>query len=154
MNNHMIYDYSLERASIGSSLAAFAAGYQPKKTPMIRENPREMMTAPDEICRLHPAIFTAAKLRAVPSARPMSPPERESVTDSTRNWERIIRGVAPRALRIPISPVRSTTETSMMFMIPMPPTTSDIAAMAARKAENVDMSLSDISFIVAGLNMR
>ena len=36
---------------------------------------------------------------------------------------------APIALRMPISRVRSRTETSMMFMIPMPPTTSEIEAM-------------------------
>ena len=35
---------------------------------------------------------------------------------------------APIAIRMPISRVRSVTETSMMFMIPMPPTTSETAA--------------------------
>ena len=35
---------------------------------------------------------------------------------------------APIAMRMPISRVRSVTETSMMFMIPMPPTTSETAA--------------------------
>ena len=41
----------------------------------------------------------------------------------------MIRGVAPSALRSPISRIRSVTETSMMFMTPMPPTSSEIAAM-------------------------
>ena len=36
---------------------------------------------------------------------------------------------APTDLRMPISRVRSVTETSMMFMMPMPPTSSDTAAM-------------------------
>ena len=35
---------------------------------------------------------------------------------------------APTAMRRPISRVRSVTETSMMFMIPTPPTTSEIMA--------------------------
>ena len=35
---------------------------------------------------------------------------------------------APSALRMPISRVRSVTDTSMMFMITMPPTSSEIAA--------------------------
>ena len=35
---------------------------------------------------------------------------------------------APTALRSPISRVRSLTETSMMFMIPMPPTRSEMPA--------------------------
>ena len=37
---------------------------------------------------------------------------------------------APIALRMPISRVRSVTVTSMMFMTPMPPTSSEIAATA------------------------
>ncbi len=40
---------------------------------------------------------------------------------------------APRALRSPISRVRSVTETSMMFMIPIPPTSSEMPAMPPRK---------------------
>ena len=35
-------------------------------------------------------------------------------------------------MRRPISRVRSVTETSMMFMMPMPPTSSETEAMAAR----------------------
>ena len=40
---------------------------------------------------------------------------------------------APMALRIPISRVRSVTLTSMMFMIPIPPTRSEMPATAPRK---------------------
>ena len=35
---------------------------------------------------------------------------------------------APVAMRTPISRVRSVTDTSMMFITPMPPTSSEIAA--------------------------
>ena len=45
----------------------------------------------------------------------------------------MLRRVAPSALRTPISRVRSVTETSMMFMIPMPPTTRLTAAMLASR---------------------
>ena len=38
---------------------------------------------------------------------------------------------APRARRTPISRVRSTTATSMMFMITMPPTPSDTEAISS-----------------------
>ena len=44
---------------------------------------------------------------------------------------------APMAMRIPISRVRSVTDTSMMFMIPMPPTTSETHATAP---SSVDMT--------------
>ena len=45
---------------------------------------------------------------------------------------------APTACRRPISLVRSVTDTSMMFMIPMPPTISDTDAMAA---SSIDITL-------------
>ena len=38
--------------------------------------------------------------------------------------------VAPTARRTPISRVRSMTLASMMFMMPMPPTSSEIDAIA------------------------
>ena len=38
------------------------------------------------------------------------------------------RRLAPIALRMPISRVRSVTDTSMMFMITIPPTSREIAA--------------------------
>ena len=45
--------------------------------------------------------------------------------------------VAPIAMRMPISRVRSVTETSMMFMMPMPPTSSEIAAMPTSSSVSV-----------------
>ena len=56
---------------------------------------------------------------------------------STRNWRRMTRGVAPRALRRPISRMRSVTETSMMFMTPIPPTIREMAAMPPRRMVSV-----------------
>ena len=41
---------------------------------------------------------------------------------------------APSALRMPISRVRSVTETSMMFMIPMPPTSRLMPPIAPRSS--------------------
>ena len=45
--------------------------------------------------------------------------------------------VAPSAFRIPTSRVRSVTDTSMMFIIPIPPTSSETDAMPARSSVNV-----------------
>ncbi len=45
--------------------------------------------------------------------------------------------LAPIALRMPISRVRSVTVTSMMFMTPIPPTSSEIAATAPSKTVKV-----------------
>ena len=52
---------------------------------------------------------------------------------------------APTAIRRPISRVRSVTETSMMFMMPTPPTTSEIRATASNKVL-IDWVVDDIIF--------
>ena len=64
----------------------------------------------------------------------MPPPNRLSTTASTRNCSSTSRPRAPIAMRRPISRVRSVTDTSMMFMMPMPPTSSDTPAMLASSA--------------------
>ena len=48
------------------------------------------------------------------------------------------RRFAPTALRTPISRVRSVTETSMMFMMPMPPTSSASPAMELNRMAKID----------------
>ena len=57
------------------------------------------------------------------------PPTPVSATASRRNWTRISDLRAPMALRMPISDVRSVTEISMMFMTPIPPTSSPTQLM-------------------------
>ena len=66
----------------------------------------------------------------MPRIMPSNPPTELSETASIRNWVRISRPCAPTAIRVPISRVRSVTLTSMIFIIPMPPTTSDTPAIA------------------------
>ena len=49
---------------------------------------------------------------------------------------------------MPISLVRSVTETIMMFMMPMPPTSSEMAAMAVRMVTTmltIEVMVSNIS---------
>ena len=65
----------------------------------------------------------------MPSTMPIAPPVRLSTIDSIRNCVRTADERAPMAMRMPISRVRSVTETSMMFMMPMPPTSSETPAM-------------------------
>ena len=48
--------------------------------------------------------------------------------DSARNCNRIEPVRAPRAFLIPISLVRSVTDTSIIFITPIPPTIRDMAA--------------------------
>ncbi len=67
----------------------------------------------------------------MPAITPTAPPITDSPVASNRNWRSTSRWRAPTAMRRPISRVRSVTETSMMFMMPMPPTASDTPATAA-----------------------
>ena len=60
---------------------------------------------------------------------------------------------APMALRRPISRVRSVTDTSMMFMMPMPPTSSEMAAMAPRNSVSVAVMLVMVLSTSAGLKI-
>ena len=57
----------------------------------------------------------------MPTKMPRMPPVPVSVMASKRNCQVMSRLRAPIALRTPISRVRSVTETSMMFITPIPP---------------------------------
>ena len=70
---------------------------------------------------------------------PMMPPVTQSVADSMRNCRVISPRVAPSARRTPISRMRSVTLVSIMFMMPMPPTTSEIPATDPMMSENAFM---------------
>ena len=72
----------------------------------------------------------------------MMPPARLSVIASARNCISTSRLRAPTAMRRPISRVRSVTETSMMFMMPMPPTSSETPATLASSAVIVRLDRS------------
>ncbi len=65
---------------------------------------------------------------------PTRPPSSDSTTASTRNCSSTSRSSAPMARRMPISRVRSVTDTSMMFMMPMPPTEQAHAGDGAEQA--------------------
>jgi hypothetical protein len=56
----------------------------------------------------------------------------DKVAASVTNCCLMSRCRAPRARRMPISRVRSVTVASMMFMMPMPPTISEMPAMVTR----------------------
>ncbi len=70
----------------------------------------------------------ASREVATPRLTPSRPPTNDRVIASIRNWRRMWPARAPRARRMPISRVRSLTDTNMMFMMPMPPTTREMAA--------------------------
>ena len=68
---------------------------------------------------------------------PITPPVDARATASARNCTSTSAVRAPIAIRKPISRVREVTDTSMMFITPMPPTTSD--TVAAPTSSNVNV---------------
>ncbi len=78
-------------------------------------------------------------LPTTPAITPAIPPNSDTSTASTRNWIRMSLRRAPTALRIPISRVRSVTDTSMMFITPIPPTSSEIAATSPSSVVNTPL---------------
>ncbi len=59
------------------------------------------------------------------------------VAASTRNCQRISRRLAPRALRTPISRVRSVTEIIMIATTPTPPTINPTLDSASMTRKNI-----------------
>src|SRR5437016_1403050 len=118
---------SCRRAAIGSSRAARVAGYTPATIPT--PPPRATPTRIDQGATAAGSGVSAATAPASPMPRTTPPvaPAVASVAASTRNCRRMSRRRAPSDLRIPISRVRSATAISMMFMMTIPPTTSDTA---------------------------
>ena len=77
--------------------------------------------------------------KLTPNITPIIPPVTESKIASIRNWFKISIPRAPTLIRRPISRVRSVTDTYMMFMIPMPPTSSEMPATEPNRMVIVDM---------------
>ena len=80
------------------------------------------------------------------------PPTSDMVADSMRNCDMTSLRRAPSALRTPISRVRSVTETSMMFMMTMPPTTSEMAASETKSEEAGADALPDADEGLVGID--
>jgi hypothetical protein len=79
-------------------------------------------------------IFTSFSMLESPKAthHPTMPLTKARTQPSARKSIRMRNRVAPRALRSPISRVRSETVTSMMFITPMPPSDSVTKPINAR----------------------
>src|SRR2546430_2905624 len=117
-------------ASTGSSRAAFIAGYVPKIKPTEMETKKArrmelMVTMVD-----HPAIQAISLDIPKPVTTPRKPPAKEISTASMTNWRTMSERRAPMARRTPISRVRSRMAANMMFMMPIPPTSREMEAMA------------------------
>ena len=70
-----------------------------------------------------------ATVATEPKRIPITPPMELVMAASITNCCMMTPRFAPRALRMPISLVRSVTDTSMMFMTPIPPTRREMLAI-------------------------
>src|SRR5579872_5329122 len=127
--------YSWRSASMGERREARTAGYVPKNSPIASDEATAVKRIGNQwMLDTVPAnCLSSSELPAIaasePSTVPSAPPMQVMAIASVRNCTRMSPRDAPMALRMPISRVRSITETIMMFMTPMPPTTSAMAPM-------------------------
>ena len=129
-----------------SSGAALWAGMYPNISPMKAHTPKLISTLHKGTVAGKPIMF-APQLSKYPNPMPMKPPVRHITMLSKRNWRLMSMPRAPTDMRRPISLVRSVTETSMMFMMPMPATSSEKAAATTSTVCRVVMVLDMVSII-------
>ena len=104
-------------------------GIEPKTTPTVTETPRRRGSpAARRAWASAGASRTRNEARRGRAAMPHAAAEQAQHHGLDQELPQDDRGAAPTAMRRPISRVRSVTETSMMFMMPTPPTTSEISA--------------------------
>jgi hypothetical protein len=133
--------HSRRSAWIGSSCAARLAGKNPNTSPIVMLVPRATISDVGSTLIVHPNASDVSVIIVPLTRSPATPPSNESTIASTKNWTRMSISCAPMAIRIPISRVRSATETSMMFITPMPPTINETAATemsSASSASKID----------------
>ena len=126
-------------------MEALFAGKIPKTIPIVTAEKNESNTASKEMIAVINLFITKTiiKLKMIQMIHHI----RLNVTDSVRNWRRISLLCAPIALRIQISLILSVTETSIIFITPIPHTSNDIAAIHARRAVKIPVILLTVSII-------
>lgn len=139
---------------MGSRDAALSAGKNPKTIPIAEVNVSESVIAHVGMSAdwtLSCGMSVRIDMNNWAQRRPMMPPRRQRMTASVRNCKSMIAGFAPIAFLRPISLVLSETETSMIFMIPMPPTRSEMPTIhAAMPRMTLAMDLNS-SMILSGM---
>lgn len=113
-------------SAVGAVREARTAGNTPASAPtaMVTNTPENSTAGGMETAQ--PLDRAAMAVTSQPSSVPASPPSAESSIASKRNCHRTCRRVAPNARRNPISLRRSSTEMTMVFATPIPPTSSAI----------------------------
>ena len=130
-------------------LAAFLAGIYPNKTPMTTQTLKDnSIDHSGTILGIEKSGKTHSEA-AIPSNTPKIPPVTLIMMDSIRNCTLITKPVAPTAILKPISFVRSVTDTSMMFIIPIPAINNEKPAAIPRISVTVSIVDDRVSIISA-----
>ena len=114
---------------MGFNFAARFAGIYPKINPIPTDTLKEMITATGVGVAVMPIRFPATWVTMAPRIMPIMPPMELVTAASITNCCMIVPLFAPKDFRIPISLVRSVTDTSMMFITPTPATRREIPAI-------------------------
>src|SRR5574341_2000097 len=122
---------------MGSRPEAFRAGYKPKKIPTKAEKKKATRMEEGAIKVFQLAALERITEPNIPNKIPNKPPKSDKTNASIKNWDKMSPLLAPIAILIPISLVLSVTETSMIFMIPIPPTIKETKAIPAKSKEKV-----------------
>lgn len=104
------------------------AGQRPKTIPTHTENETDKKTENPDTKAAQPANFETAKEIRTPRLTPKNPPSTDKADDSIKNCNKTAVFVAPIAFLNPISLVLSLTLTSIIFIIPIPPTIKEMPA--------------------------
>ena len=159
--------YSYRNDSIGSSREARIAGSRPLTRPTTTRMPVHTTSSSNDSTMWMSSCLVASSSNSERNGRglnshtstydsstPIAPPAKLVATPSSRNCSRMWRRRAPRALRMPISRVRSCTETNMMFITPTPPMPSVRMPMKPSTSFSPVVMPLVISFALADPNAR
>lgn len=98
--------------------------------PIASEKAMLPMATPRETIALRSMAFPIGPTTRAAKPSPIKPPRMVRTIESIKNWVKILRHVAPKTLRRPISHVHSVTETNMIFITLITPTNNEIAEIS------------------------
>ncbi len=130
------------------------AGYSPNTIPVSAAATRAAITEASGTFAGIAVRWAMANATRPPTSMPTAPPTNVRVAASTRNCHRISRRVAPRALRTPISRVRSVTEIVMIATTPTPPTISPMDESTSITRKNIPVTLFQESSSLSCVTME
>ncbi len=129
-------------------------GIYPNPIPIAADTPKAISIAFILGAASKPKALPSRTVKTYPNTIPREPPMQLMRVASITNCLIISFFRAPIAFRIPISLVLSTTDTNMMFIIPIPATNRDIPAIPPKIEDSIDVISVIISSSIVILLMK